>query len=342
MHSQASVSFLAHGGASRGHGDSSYDRAVDGLTNLLDGPRGRGAVLVRTVMEPPWSFRMVDDAPLGLVAVLQGTAWIVPDAGLPREVGAGSVSLVKALTPVTIASAPDMPPTVLWLPGGRRTTTDGADLGEAMTLGVRTWGNDPHGSTVLLMGCYQLRGEINQRVVDALPPLVVLEQQHWKSPLPSMLGEEISTEQPGQRAVLDRLFDLLLVSVLRAWFNLAEASAPGWYAAHRDPVVGRALRLLHEDPAQPWTVANLAHKSGASRSVLARRFTDLVGSPPMSYLKQWRLARTADLLLDHSLTLDTIARRVGYSDGLALSSAFKAARGISPRQYRQTRSNREP
>ncbi|TQM38512.1 AraC family transcriptional regulator [Pseudonocardia cypriaca] len=312
---------------------------MDGLTNLLDGPRGRGAFLQRTVMEPPWSFRMADDAPLGLVAVLRGTAWITPDAGEAREVGAGSVSLVRALTPLTIASAPDVPPTVNWLPGGRRTTTDGADLGEAMALGVRTWGNDPDGSTVLLMGCYQLRGEINRRVVDALPPLVVLEREHWDSPLPSMLGEEIRTELPGQQAVLDRLFDLLLVSVLRTWFSRAEASAPGWYAAHRDPVVGRALRLLHEDPARPWTVADLAAESGASRSVLARRFADLVGSPPMSYLKQWRLARTADLLLDPGLTLDSIARRVGYSDGLALSSAFKAARGVSPRQYRETRSD---
>jgi AraC-like DNA-binding protein len=315
---------------------------VDGLTNLLDGPRGRGAFLQRTVMEPPWSFRMADDAPLGLVAVLRGTAWITPDAGEAREVGIGSVSLVRALTPLTIASAPDVPPTVHWLPGGRRTTTDGADLGEAMALGVRTWGNDPDGSTVLLMGCYQLRGEINRRVVDALPPLVVLEREHWESPLPSMLGEEIRTELPGQQAVLDRLFDLLLVSVLRTWFSRAEASAPGWYAAHRDPVVGRALRLLHEDPARPWTVADLAAESGASRSALARRFAGLVGSPPMSYLKQWRLARTADLLLDPDLTLDSIARRVGYSDGLALSSAFKAARGVSPRQYRETRSDGEP
>jgi AraC-like DNA-binding protein len=315
---------------------------VDGLANLLDGPRGRGAFLQRTVMEPPWSFRMVDEAPLGLVAVLQGTAWIVPDAGGAREVGTGSVSLVKAPAPVTLASAPGVPPSVIWLPGGRRTTIDGVDVSEAMALGVRTWGNDPDGSTVLLLGCYHLQGEISRRVDDALPPLVVLEPEQWESPLPAMLGEEIRTELPGQRAVLDRLFDLLLVSVLRAWFSRAEASAPGWYAAHRDPVVGRALRLLHEDPARPWTVADLAARSGASRSVLARRFADLVGSPPMSYLKQWRLARTADLLLDPDLTLDAIARRVGYSDGLALSSAFKAARGISPRRYRETRSEGEP
>ena len=286
---------------------------MDGLTSLLDGPRGRGAYLQRTVMEPPWSFRMADEAPLGLVAVLRGTAWIVPDAGEARELATGSVSLVKAPDPVTLASDPGEPPTVVWLPGGRRTTVDGADLDEAMALGVRTWGNDPDGSTVLLMGCYQLRGEVNRRVLDALPALVVVS--HWESPLPSMVGEEIRTELPGQQAVLDRLFDLLLVSVLRAWFSRAEASAPGWYAAHRDPVVGRALRLLHEDPARPWTVADLAAESGASRSALARRFADLVGSPPMSYLKQWRLARTADQLLDPGLTLEPSPDGSGTATG---------------------------
>ncbi|MEJ3658484.1 AraC family transcriptional regulator [Actinomycetes bacterium KLBMP 9759] len=311
---------------------------MDGLALLLDGPRGRGLFLQRAVLEPPWSIRMADGVPLGLVAVLRGSAWIVPDTDGAREVTTGSVALVKAPTPVTLASAPDIAPTVFWLPGGRRTTVDGLGLDEAMALGVRTWGNDPSGSTVLLMGCYYQRGEIERRVVDALPPVVVLEPEHWESPLPEMLAAETGTQLPGQQAVLDRLFDLLLVSVLRAWFSRAEASAIGWYGAHRDPLVGRALRLLHDDPAHPWTVAELAAEAGASRSVLARRFAELVGSPPMAYLKQWRLARAADLMLDPDLTLDTIARQVGYSDGSALSSAFTTARGISPRRYRETRS----
>lgn len=184
------------------------------------------------------------------------------------------------------------------------------------------------------MGCYQLRGEISRRVLDALPDSLVLDTDSWGSPLVSILDAEIGRDEPGQRAVLDRLFDLLLVSAVRAWFRQPGAHVPAWYTAHQDPVVGRALRLLQERPEHPWTVASLATEAGVSRSVLARRFTERLGVPPMTYLKEWRLSRTADLLLDPELTLDAIARRVGYSDGSTLSSVFKSARGVSPRQYR--------
>ncbi len=309
---------------------------MDPLANLLDGPRGRGAFLLRTVLEPPWSIRMADGAPLGLLAVVAGAAWVVPDSGAPVHLPAGSVAVVKGPDPVTLASDPGVPPRVVCGPGGRRTTA--GDPAQARDLGIRTWGNHPDGSTVVLMGCYQLPGEISRRVLDALPGSIVLEPAAWTSPLVPLLDTDIAVDAPGQSAVLDRLYDLLLVSVIRTWFNRPGAAVPGWYRAYGDPVVGRALRLLQEDPARPWTVAGLAAETGTSRSALARNFTDLVGTPPMAYLKEWRLARTADLLLDPDLTLDAIARRVGYSDGTTLSTVFRAARGVSPRQYRESSS----
>jgi AraC-like DNA-binding protein len=307
---------------------------VDALANLLDGPRGRGAFLLRSIMAPPWSVRMQDEAPLGLVAMVRGTAWVVPDAGDARRLRPGAVAVVKGHEPVKLADDPGTPPQVVFRPGGRQTTPDGVELGDALQLGVRTWGNHPNGSTLMLLGCYQLRGEISRRVLDALPPQVVLEPETWTSPLVPLLDDEINTDEPGQEAVLDRLFDLLLVSVVRAWFSRPEADVPAWYSAHQDPVVGQALRLLHENPAHPWTVASLAAETGLSRSALAASFTDRVGVPPMAYLKEWRLARAADLLLDPDHTLDAIARRVGYSDGSTLSTIFKSARGVSPQQYR--------
>jgi AraC-like DNA-binding protein len=309
---------------------------VDALANLLDGPRGRGAFLLRSIMQPPWSVRMQDEPPLGLLAVVRGTAWVVPDTGDPRQLRPGAVAVVKGPDRVRLADDPATPPQVVFHPGGRQTTPDGADLGDALQLGVRTWGNDPDGSTLMILGCYQLRGEISQRVLDALPQQFVLQSETWSSPLVPLLAEEISTDEPGQQAVLDRLFDLLLVTVVRAWFSQPEADVPNWYSAHQDPVVGQALRLLHENPAHPWTVASLAAETGLSRSALARCFTDRVGVPPMTYLKEWRLARAADLLLDSHNTLDAIARRVGYSDGFTLSTVFKGARGVSPQQYRDT------
>jgi AraC-like DNA-binding protein len=133
--------------------------------------------------------------------------------------------------------------------------------------------------------------------------------------------------------VLDRLLDLLLIAVLRAWFDRSQTT-PGWIRAQADPIVGRALRMLHNHPAHPWTVAALAGRLGVSRAALARRFTELVGEPPMSYLTSWRLALAADLLREPDATITAVARQVGYSSGFALSAAFKRVRGVSPQVHR--------
>jgi AraC-like DNA-binding protein len=134
--------------------------------------------------------------------------------------------------------------------------------------------------------------------------------------------------------VLDRLLDLLLIAVLRAWFSRPDAEAPAWYQAYGDPVVGRALRVLHHNPAHPWTVATLAAEVGVSRAALARRFTELVGEPPMTFLTGWRLALAADLLRGPDATVGAVARQVGYGTPFALSTAFKRVRGVSPQQHR--------
>ena len=105
--------------------------------------------------------------------------------------------------------------------------------------GVRTWGNSPDGATVLLTGTYNLEGEVSRRLLRALPQLLVLRDDEWDCPVIGLLADEIVKDEPGQEAVLDRLLDLLLIAVLRAWFARPEAAAPGWYRAHADPVVGR-------------------------------------------------------------------------------------------------------
>jgi AraC-like DNA-binding protein len=130
------------------------------------------------------------------------------------------------------------------------------------------------------------------------------------------------------------LLDLLLIAALRAWFARPDAPVQGWYRAHGDPVIGPALRLLHNDPARPWTVESLARETGVSRAALARRFTDLVGEPPMTFLTSWRLTLAADLLREPGATVTSVARQVGYGSPFALSAAFKRDRGISPAQFR--------
>ena len=99
-------------------------------------------------------------------------------------------------------------------------------------------------------------------------------------------------------------------------------------------MVGLALRLIHNDPANQWTVAKLAAETRVSRAALARRFTDLVGEPPMTFLTEWRLALAADLLLEPGATIGSVAHQVGYGSPFALSTAFKRVRGVSPQQHK--------
>lgn len=308
---------------------------MDALANLLDGPRGRGAFLLRVIMNPPWSVRLEDRAPLGLVAMLRGESWVVSDDGQAVRLGPGAVAVMKGPEAFTFADDPQTPIQAVVHPQQRVTTPGGEDLDEAMNLGIRSWGKHPDGSDQSLIGCFQMRGEVSQRLLDALPPLLVLTPDIWDSPLVRLLDDEIVRDQPGQQAVLDRLFDLLLIAVVRAWFARPEAAAPAWYSAHNDPVIGRAVRILHADPAHSWTVNRLAAAAGITRARFARRFTEVVGQPPMTYLTAWRLALAADLLREPDATVEAVARRVGYSNGFALSTAFKRVRGTSPTDHRR-------
>jgi AraC-like DNA-binding protein len=313
---------------------------MDSVAGLLDGPRARGAFLLRSTLEPPWSLRIQDEAPLTLVAMVAGTACVLLDDGEIVRLGAGDVAIFRGPDPYTVADDPGTAPQVVIHPGQRCATPDGVELGimsELATmrdLGVRTWGNSPTGSTVLLTGTYQFNGEVSGRLLKALPPLLTVRGDSWENPLVGFLADEIVKDEPGQEAVLDRLLDLLLIATLRTWFTRQEDAAPGWYRAHGDPVVGPALRLLHNEPAQPWTVASLASSIGVSRAGLARRFTELVGEPPMAFLTGWRLALAADLLLEPDATLGAVARKVGYGSPFALSAAFKRVRGVTPREHR--------
>ncbi|MFI6863614.1 AraC family transcriptional regulator [Streptomyces sp. NPDC050421] len=309
---------------------------MDVLAGLLDGPRARGAFLLRMVMEPPWSVRIEDRAPLCLMSVTAGEAWIVPAGGsAPVLLRPGDLAVARGPEPYTVADLPGTEPQARIGPGGTCTTLRGEPLSQSMDLGVRTWGNAPDGSATVLVGTYLLDGEIGGRLLDALPPLIVLPSGGRSRPLPALLDEEIARDEPGQSVVLDRLLDLLLIDALRTWFSRPGAEAPAWYRAMGDPVVGQALRLLQDEPAHPWTVAALAGRTGVSRAGLARRFTELVGEPPMAYLTGWRLAVAADLLRETDATVEAVAHQVGYSQAFAFSTAFKRVRGVSPHEYRK-------
>ncbi|MFF0434163.1 AraC family transcriptional regulator [Streptomyces sp. NPDC004327] len=307
---------------------------MDALAGLLDGPRARGAAILRMVMAPPWSVRIEDGAPLCLMCVTDGEAWIVPDSGPPVLLRPGDIAIARGPEPYTVAHTADAPPTAVIGAGGVCATLSGDPLEESMCLGVRSWGNAADGGTTVLVGTYTLAGEVGRRLLDALPGLLHLPGDVWNCPLMPFLDEEISREDPGQSVVLDRVLDLLLIAAVRTWFSRPGAAAPAWYRAMGDPVVGRTLRLLENDLARPWTVAGLADEAGVSRAALARRFADLVGEPPMAYLTGRRIARAAELLRRTESTVESIARQVGYSSAFALSAAFKRVHGVSPQEHR--------
>lgn len=238
------------------------------------------------------------------------------------------MAIVVGPEPFSIADNTDVQTPPLYVVHGpdHCTTADGEELSDDLKLGVRTCGERLDGPTVLLTGSYQVRGRVSERLLSGLARVLVVPHDGELCPILDLTVLEIGRDAPGQQAVLDRLLDLLLLSTLREWFARPEADPPGWYRALSDPIVGRALRLIHDQPARPWTVTALAEETGVSRATFARRFSDLVGEPPMTYLTGWRLSLAADLLMRTEATVESVARQVGYVSAFGLSVAFKRVR----------------
>jgi AraC-like DNA-binding protein len=310
---------------------------VDPLSGLLDGPRASGAFLLRAVLRPPWSVRIRDLAPLSVAVVARGAAWVAPDEGAPVPLGPGDVMVARGPAPYTVSDDPGTAPQVFIEPGQHCTDAAGNSLADVMALGTRAWGHAvdrAEDATVIVTGTYESCQAVGERVLRALPPLVVVRAEQAPGALVGVLCTEMEREAPGQDVVLDRLLDLVVIDTLRQWFASDPERAPAWYVATADPVVGPALQLLDAQPARPWTIASLAAEVGVSRAALARRFTQVLGEPVISYLTARRLDRAADLLRAPDRTVASVAREVGYGSPFALSTAFKRVRGVSPAHYR--------
>jgi AraC-like DNA-binding protein len=310
---------------------------MDVLSDLLHRARARNALVRQLIQRPPWSLTFADAPPLTVVATLGGHASIrLDDAGAaPVRLAAGDIALISGTSRYTIADGPSTPPQVV-VHGGKKYVLDGGEAaGAHRSLAPRTYGDGLPGATIMLRGAYALRGDVGDRLLDMLPPLAVVPAGPRTRAALDLLATEVACDEPGQDAVLNRLLDLVLVLALRAWCARPQSAPPAWYRALADPAIGDALRLLHEDPAHRWTVAELAAKVGMSRAAFAARFTSLAGRPPLTYLTGWRMTLAADLLRDTQDTIATVARKVGYEDAFAFSVAFKRARGVSPSVWRR-------
>jgi transcriptional regulator GlxA family with amidase domain len=146
---------------------------------------------------------------------------------------------------------------------------------------------------------------------------------------------ESNQRRPGGEAVLEQMSEMLFVEVLRRYADSLPPEQTGWLAGMRDPVVGRALALLHERPAEAWTLDRLGEEAGLSRSSLHERFVHFTGQRPMQYLTQWRMQVAAGLLRDTTAKVVDIARQVGYESEAAFSRAFRREVGVAPGGWRR-------
>ncbi|MGW4379312.1 AraC family transcriptional regulator [Kitasatospora sp. NPDC004531] len=192
------------------------------------------------------------------------------------------------------------------------------------------------GRTELLCGKYRLDRSRAHPLLAELPDVVHLPHRVGRHPelraAIDLLGRELDGCRPGTGIAVPSLLDLLLVYMVRA--RLADDATGAWPSVLADTVTAAAVRALHADPAAAWTNDRLAALVGVSRATLARRFTALVGRPPMAYLTWWRLVLAAARLRDTPDPLAAVARQVGYGTPYALSHAFQREFGTTPGRYR--------
>jgi transcriptional regulator GlxA family with amidase domain len=178
--------------------------------------------------------------------------------------------------------------------------------------------------------------------MTGLPELIHLPAHLGRHPelrsTVALLATELEHPRLGTDAVVPALLDTLLLHTLRAWLD-RQADRPettGWAAALNDPPIAAALQAMHDDPARPWTVATLAASAGLSRTPFARRFTALLGQPPLTYLTWWRMTTAAGLLRQSDAPLVRVATEVGYASEFAFAAAFKRHHGTAPGRYRRS------
>ena len=187
--------------------------------------------------------------------------------------------------------------------------------------------------------------QLSQVFLSGLPPVFKVNIRanasgRWLENSIRFSVDEADASRAGGEAVLAKLSEVLFVETLRIYIAHLPADQAGWLAGARDPEVGKALALMHRNPAHPWTIASLAKEAGASRSVLAERFRRYLNTTPMAYLTRWRLQLGAQMLASSNHSVAQIAPEVGYESEAAFNRAFKREFTIPPARFRsQSRSS---
>ncbi|MDX3522245.1 AraC family transcriptional regulator [Streptomyces scabiei] len=306
--------------------------SVDPLSALLSGIRAEGSIVSHAVLEAPWTIRFVDGAPLTMVSVLRGGGILLLPDGSEQAVGVGDTAIVRSLDAFHLVDQPD----TLDRPHVEYEiacfAADAACTAQDLR-GIR-WGDEPDGATALIVGAYRASGHRHERLLRALPPVLVINEDTEVCSWLETAAADAALRSAGSQALMDRLLDWALVCTLRTWFDRAASEAPDWYRGLADPILAPALEAFHARPSKRWTVEALATESGVSRALFAKRFTKVMGRPPLAYLNGCRMDEAEALLSDTDSSIARIARSVGYADAFGFSAAFKRHRGVSPSAFR--------
>ena len=194
--------------------------------------------------------------------------------------------------------------------------------------------------TMLICGAVRFDHPAGRELVASMPDTIHLKsadspQLDRMYGVVRLMAAEAQELRPGGEAVITRLADILVIQAIRAWIDSDPAAQTGWLGAMQHPQIGRALALIHADPAREWSVATLRHELAMSRSAFAARFTQLVGEPVMQYVTRWRMYVAHDALRRDGSTVAELAGQLGYRSEAAFARAFKRVLGTPPGAVRR-------
>lgn len=303
---------------------------TDALSEVLARVDLEGAVLSRAELGAPWAVSATAMPTAVVHAVVQGCAYLTPDGGAPVRLDAGDVALLVRGSAHVLADTEGRPAQPLAsLP---RRVEGQVKVVHGGGKGVRT---------SILCGVVRFPERGPHHLFDPLPDAVVArrgsdaEGRFVESAL-ALLLDELHQGAPGSSAVVARLVEVLVVRVLQRGLAQQPIAAGSWLAGLHDPIVGRALAMIHGTDA-PTPVDELARQIGVSRSVLFDRFRTLVGESPSRYAVRWRVHRAACALSEERVSVAEAATRAGYRSEASFAKAFKRLVGIPPGEYRMQR-----
>lgn len=311
---------------------------MDVLSDVVAAMRAGDPRSARVEWHAPWGQRFAPASGAGFRVVLQGSCWLIPQEGDPIPLSTGDVIFLPRGHGHALA---DHTSTALAEPACDPQERPSQEHRYPSTSMGLTGQDTAQPVTVTLCGAYQLDSARAHPLLQDLPDILHLparlgHRAEIRAAV-ELLGAELENPRLGADAVVPALLDMLLLFILRAWFDQQPQGGPllGWAGALNDPAISNALHALHREPAAPWTVETLAARAGLSRAAFARRFTTLVGQPPLTYLTWWRMMSAARLLRESDKPLSTVAGQIGYGSEYAFASAFKRAYGLAPGRYRR-------